>query len=159
MADEQRGHESDPASVRVDAIMNRRPFWIDAEATMGEARAQMHAHGIHHLLVGAYGRFVAVLSDRDVLRKISPRVGTASERAEDLWTLQRKVFQAATYRPITASPETSVLEAAAILLSRGISCLPVMGESGRVAGLVTTRDLLQALVSCALPERPARDAA
>ncbi len=48
-------------------------------------------------------------------------------------------------------------EAAALLLDRGVSCLPVRDDAGEVIGIVTSRDLLRGMVSCALP-RPARRA-
>jgi CBS domain-containing protein len=47
--------------------------------------------------------------------------------------------------PMTVAPESSVLDAAALLIQHKISGLPVMGE-GKLVGIITTSDLLRGLV-------------
>jgi CBS domain-containing protein len=47
---------------------------------------------------------------------------------------------------ITVSPETTVSQAAAIMVDKQISCLPVTQE-GKLLGLVTMTDLVQLLVA------------
>lgn len=48
---------------------------------------------------------------------------------------------------VTVTPETPVKEVAAVLVERGISAVPVLGEDGRLVGIVSEGDLvpLQAL--------------
>jgi CBS domain-containing protein len=45
--------------------------------------------------------------------------------------------------PITVTPETPVLEIAALLVDRGISAVPVVDASGRAIGIVSEGDLLR----------------
>ncbi len=141
-------------TARVRDLMTRPVLTIDAEATAEDAQRLMYQHGIHHLAVQSQGRFVGILSDRDLLRHLSHRLGTLAERPEDTVTLRQKVFRIATYRPITVTPETPVAAAAALLLDRGFSSLPVADSAGRIVGIVTTADLLRGMLSCALPDLP-----
>jgi CBS domain-containing protein len=60
------------------------------------------------------------------------------------------VFQLASY-PVTVAPDATVQEAAALMLDRAISCLPVTDARGETVGVVTSRDLLRGLLACALP--------
>ncbi|TDA68729.1 MAG: CBS domain-containing protein [Clostridia bacterium] len=43
---------------------------------------------------------------------------------------------------ITCTPDTSLKEAARILLEKNIHCLPVLGEGGKLVGIVTESDLM-----------------
>lgn len=43
---------------------------------------------------------------------------------------------------ITVTPDTSIKEAAGLLVERGISALPVLDPEGRLVGIVSERDLL-----------------
>ena len=139
--------------IPVAAVMTARLVTVAANASLAEARDLLHQHGIHHLLVMHEQRVVAVLSDRDVLRSVSPYVGTLSEQTRDMRSLLRPVFQVATYHPITVPPEASVLEAAALMLDHSISCLPVVDTPGDTVGVVTSRDLLRGVLACALPRQ------
>ena len=133
--------------LRVRDLMRRPEGRADVETSLGVARERMLKQGIHHLLVYDGDRFVGVLSDRDILRHLSPRIDTNAEKRDDTRTLEQRVFRAASYRPVTIDPEATLLAAAAKLLEAGVSCLPVT-EEGEVIGVVTSRDLLRTLVSC-----------
>ncbi|MBT5772843.1 MAG: CBS domain-containing protein [Dehalococcoidia bacterium] len=145
------------AGPTVGDIMSHPPISVIADSELRDARNTMRAHGIHHLLVEDRGRIVGVLSDRDVLRAISPYAdGHAAQRRDDE-TLQRPVFSAASYNMIAVTRDTPIELAAATMLERHISCLPVTGPDEEVVGIVTTRDLLRATVSCLIGDRPAEE--
>lgn len=147
----RRPDPTDPADRTVREIMSRVPVSISIDATLREAQATMASLHIHHLLVYEDARLVGILSDRDILRHLSANLGTLAEQRRDTETLRRKVFHATTYRPQTVPPNTPLAEAAAILLGRDFSCLPVCNAAGEAVGIITTRDLLRGLVSCLLP--------
>lgn len=137
-------------AATVAEVMSHPPRTIDADAELWEARDALAASGAHHLFVEDRGRIVAVLSDRDVLRHTSPYAGGIAAQRRDDDTLRRHVFQVATYRMVTIHRDATVQEAAVRLLEHGISCLPVVNDHGTIVGVVTTRDLLRAMLECAL---------
>ncbi len=49
--------------------------------------------------------------------------------------------------PVTVSETASILEAAAVMKRRGIGSLIVVDDSGRIAGIVTERDLINSIAS------------
>lgn len=59
-------------------------------------------------------------------------------------TLVRQVMSA---RPVTVTPDTTVPEAMKLMQDRGIRRLPVLRSDGRLVGIVTDRDLKQAMPS------------
>lgn len=90
-------------------------------------------------------RVVGVLSDRDLLRNISPFVGRASEREQDAASLNKRVHQVMSRKLVSASPRVSVRAAADLMIRNKISCLPVIDDAGKCVGIVTHRDLLKCL--------------
>jgi acetoin utilization protein AcuB len=47
-----------------------------------------------------------------------------------------------TRKPITVEPDTSMEEAARIMLKEVISCLPVVSSSGSIQGILSMKDIL-----------------
>ncbi len=127
--------------------MIRKAVTVKMDDTLETVRELFHAHSFHHLLVVEGHKLVGVISDRDLLKHLSPFVGKPlGERSQDVATLHKRAHQVMTRRPITAVEKTSLNEAANLMIEQRISCLPVEDEAGRPVGIVTWRDLLKALV-------------
>ena len=77
------------------------------------------------------GRFVGILTERDVLRAAASR--------SDLTT--SPVSQWMTRDPLTATPATPAEEAAHLMLTNGLRHLPVV-EGRSLKGMVSIRDVL-----------------
>jgi len=56
-----------------------------------------------------------------------------------------------TPNPITVTPDTEVVQAARILLDKGINGLPVVAEGGRLAGIICQSDLINQQKKLPLP--------
>jgi acetoin utilization protein AcuB len=101
----------------------------------------------HHLLVVEGQKLVGIMSDRDILKTISPFLNTFSEHERDLALLNKRVHQIMTHRPITVHKDASIETAASLLLDNNISCLPVTTPKGEVEGIVTWKDVLRFYVA------------
>lgn len=132
-------------------IMTRRVVTVGLDDSVLTARALFEQHRFHHLLVVNRGKVVGVLSDRDLLRTISPFVGKLAERSQDLHTLKRRVHQVMTRDLVTADEDMSVADAARVMIGFNVSCLPVVDGEGRPVGIVTWKDLVRAFVPDAKP--------
>ena len=93
------------------------------------------------MLVVEDGELLGVISDRDVLRAISPFLDTYSEEHRDIQTLARPAREVMRTDPITVAPDTEIEDASHLLLDHAISSLPVV-EGTELVGIVTTKDLL-----------------
>jgi len=102
----------------------------------------------HHVIVLDKHRVFGVVSDRDILKSVSPFVGNPMmERPQDLGTLRKRIHQIMTRKPVTIGPDETVSAAAEKFLSHRVSCLPVVDEQGAILGIVTIRDLVGQLVA------------
>lgn len=139
------------ARVTVAALMSRPLITIAPDAKLWQARDAMSAAGVHHLLVSDRGKIVAVISDRDIAHRLGPTAarGLATRHEEE--ALERRVMQVATFDMVTIAATASIEEAAALILERNVSGLPVVDEHGEYVGMVTSRDLLRGMLACVLP--------
>jgi acetoin utilization protein AcuB len=130
----------------IKEVMARPVIFVDMDATIGKMYELFQKHKFHHLPVVEEGELVGVISDRDILRQISPFIGTISEQLRDRNTLNKKAHQIMTRKPVTISENDSLLNAAKLMTTQRISCLPVIGETGKLTGMITLKDIVRAYV-------------
>lgn len=131
--------------MNIGQIMCRELATLTPDDSLHRVKELFDLHGFHHLPVVENGRLVGVISDRDLLRNVSPFIGKLSERIQDTTTLDRRAHQIMTRKPVTISPAMTLPDAVQLLLSSSISCLPVVTDAGQLVGVVTWRDLLRNL--------------
>lgn len=129
------GHPGRPSSAtRVADIMSSKLVTLSAHHTFGQAVQLMTNSPFRHFLViHADGRLAGLFSDRDVLRALGRTPNWQAKNVSGVMT--HKVF--------TVTPETPLSVAASEMLSRRINCLPVVGNDGKVCGIITSTDLLR----------------
>ena len=128
-------------------IMTARVVTVEMDDRLEAVKEIFDTMNFHHLLVvDEHKTLSGVLSDRDLLRALSPYVGSAAETARDLATLNKRVHQIMTRQPITLRPESAISEAVNLLLTNRISCIPIVDGEFKPVGIVSWRDLLRALV-------------
>jgi len=133
--------------MTVDAIMSRDVESVGPDMSLMEIQDTLRKHGFRHLLVIEDDALVGVISDRDVLRVVSPFLNTLSETPRDIKTLMCPAREVMRTDPVSIRPDTSIEEAASTLLEHTISCLPVVNDENQIEGIVTSKDLLRYLVN------------
>ena len=132
--------------MTIDKIMTTNPVTVRMDDSVRHVKKLFDEHRFHHLLVTERRKLVGVISDRDLLRNLSPFVGRLGEHKRDQAMLDRRVHQIMTRKPVVVTVETTVHDAAALLLQNNVSCLPVVNADMRPIGLVTWKDLVRALL-------------
>ncbi len=132
--------------MNVTSIMIRKVVTVEMDDPLWTIRDIFKYAAFHHIFVVDDRKLVGVISDRDLLRALSPFLATPSERACDTDTLNRKVHQIMSKGIITVNAEASIEAAAGLLLQNNISCLPVLSSQGVVEGIVTLKDILKFLL-------------
>ncbi len=139
--------------LTVGDIMTRKVVTVKMDDTLRRIREIFDECFIHHLVVVKGRQVVGVISDRDLLKNISPFVDNEwMERRQDVNTLKRKAHQIMRRSPIVTGETVSVALATAYLLAQKVTCLPVVDEREHLRGIVTWRDLLPHCTFCDLPQ-------
>lgn len=106
--------------------MSTRVVTVAPGRSVAEALEEMRRHDVHHLVVVDEGKVVGIVSARD---RADGKPG-------------REVRDVMHPHVVSATPRTTVREAANLLRGRSIGCLPVF-DGDRLVGIVTTTDLLE----------------
>lgn len=132
--------------MKVVEVMTSRVVTVDMDDRIPVLQNILSQAGFHHLLVVEEGKLQGVISDRDLLRTLSPFLDTEIESARDKETAQRPAHQVMTRSPIIVSPDSTVKEALSLMLTHDISCLPVL-EGDDIVGIFTIHDGVRALIN------------
>jgi acetoin utilization protein AcuB len=132
----------------VGSIMTTRVVSVEMDDRLEVVKKIFDTLKFHHLLVvGDGGKLQGVVSDRDLLKALSPYVGSVAENARDLATLNKRVHQIMSRNLHTLYPPASIPEAAQLLLDHRISCIPIIDGARRPVGILSWRDILKALLA------------
>ncbi|MCP9472167.1 MAG: CBS domain-containing protein [Nitrospira sp.] len=129
------------------AVMSAHVVTVTMDDSLATIRRLFQEHHFHHLLVVERGELVGIISDRDLLKAISPNIGTLSETDRDRATLNKRAHHIMTRNPVTVRTTTSIETAAALMLEKNVSCLPITSDDRHLKGILTWRDILRALIS------------
>ncbi|MFS8980233.1 CBS domain-containing protein [Cupriavidus necator] len=132
--------------MSVDSIMSKSVVTVVFDDTLATVMNIFDEAKFHHLLVVEDGRLHGVISDRDLLRAMSPFIGSTVESARDVNTLSKRVHQIMSRKPITLRPEAEIGDAVELFLTHQISCIPIVDEQFRPVGILSWRDILRVLV-------------
>ncbi|GJL60613.1 MAG: CBS domain-containing protein [Nitrospirales bacterium] len=130
----------------IGRIMTIRVVTIEMDDSLEVVRDIFKKVQFHHLLVVDNEKLVGIISDRDMLKAVSPFVGTLSETTRDRATLNKRAHQIMTHHPVTVRSSCSLQDAAELMLAQGVSCLPVTTIDGVVLGIITWKDVLRAIL-------------
>lgn len=129
--------------MKISEVMTTPVVTVEMDDSLRQISEIMTKARFHHLPVVENGRLCGMISDRDILKATSPFLDTLAETQRDVAILNKKAHQIMTRDPVTVSVETGIEEAMLVLLNAGISCLPVQSKDGRLAGIVTWKDLIK----------------
>ena len=126
----------------VAGIMTRAPRTIDRNQDLEAADRLVAGSHIRHLPVMDGTRVVGVLSQRDLFQAaLSRALGSGSVgRARVLKSIPVKEVMSEPV--VTIEADTAIGDAARLMVSRKIGCLPVV-ERGALVGLVTESDVVR----------------
>ena len=99
----------------------------------------------HHVLVVENDKLFGVVSDRDLLKALSPNLCTAAEKLSDIATLNKKVHQIMSRDPIYIEQQESIAKVIEIFDKYSISCIPVVDNNKIPIGIVSWRDLIKVI--------------
>jgi len=130
----------------VESIMKENVVAISADDSLRQVRRLFHQYRFHHLPVVENGVIIGIVSDRDLLKQLSPFLETISSQPRDRFILNKKAHQIMTRKPITVKKYTSIRDACKTMLTNRISCLPVVDSNRHIKGILTWRDIFNVLL-------------
>ena len=123
----------------IDRIMTTNPVMIGPGDSAAKARELLETSAIHHLPVVENGRLVGIVSSADLLK---------------LYVLDQEVALSALatvsqimeLKPVVLTTTATLRDAAEKLMNGGFHALPVVDDDRNLVGIVTSVDLIDALL-------------
>jgi acetoin utilization protein AcuB len=136
----------DRKAVKVKEQMSKNPVTVKPEDGLNDAIWKMERGHFRHLpVVDEKDKLVGMLTDRNS-RLIRPSLAFVNKEdaAVQLWSIS--VQQAAVFDPISVKPETTLKEAAALMMRWHVGGLPVVDGQDKPIGMITYTDILREFV-------------
>jgi CBS domain-containing protein len=152
-------------SATVAEIMDSRPVTVQAADGVEQVVRLLHEHGLPGLpVVEGDGRLVGIVTENDLLlydeqEDVEPPphlqimggiiyLGSVKHWEERVRkSLASTVADLMTADPVTVAPDASAKEAGRLIAEHHHNRLPVVDGDGRLAGVVTRVDVLEALLA------------
>jgi acetoin utilization protein AcuB len=142
---QQQAHQAPtpkPALLAQD-IMTSPVTWLPSDSTLLEAWTIMNRKGIHHLPVTSiHGTLVGMISNHDLLPH-AHELESVDSPGPFAW---HKLASIMNSRVLSATPTTEIREIAHVMLDEQVSAIPILDSSRQLVGILTTSDILRAIV-------------
>ena len=131
--------------MSVKQIMSTRVVTVELDDKLSVVKEIFESLKFHHLLAVEKNEILGIVSDRDLLKALSPNIGTSTESYKDSATLNKRVHQIMTRRPIVLHEDATIDDAINLFNTHSISCIPIVDRDNRPIGIVSWRDILKNL--------------
>ena len=121
-----------------DVIGKQNLIIVSPETTVRDAARLMATHNIGAVMVGEATHLTGIFTERDLAFKI-----VAAGRDPD----KVRLAEVMTRDPDTLRPDDTAHDALQRMSKRGYRHLPVVDDSGRVVGMVSVRDIYDAMLT------------
>ncbi|HEV8717766.1 MAG TPA: CBS domain-containing protein [Candidatus Binatia bacterium] len=135
----------------VSTWMTKSVVTIKPKDTLRHARERLQKYRINQLPVVVNDKVVGIVTDRDVRDAYPSSLRLFHGKDIDEFGDAHTVEEVMTYHVITVTPQTALREAAQRLRRQRFGALPVV-ENGKLVGIITRSDLLDAMLAEETPE-------
>ena len=129
--------------MKASKLMSTNLVVVQMDDHLGKLKAIFEETRFHHLLVVEGERLYGIISDRDLLKSLSPNIGTMAATTKDMASLNKKAHQIMTRRPIFLREDATIDDAISIFNQNKISCIPIVDNTEAPFGIISWRDIMR----------------
>lgn len=133
--------------MKITTLMSANAVSVEMDDSLSVVKEIFDNTRFHHLLVVEGSRLCGVISDRDLLKSLSPNVDTVAATNKDLAMLNKRAHQIMTRNPITLNQNALLKDAVELFNNHKISCIPIINNNNEPVGILSWRDIMQEIGS------------
>ncbi|AAT43473.1 CBS domain-containing protein [Picrophilus oshimae DSM 9789] len=119
--------------ISVRDAMNKRPLYINDNESIEKAASIMSGENKGSILVGTPEKLTGIVTERDIIRAIAKSI-PVNDNVSKIATKNNLIF---------IDEDEPITKAAALMGKHNIRHLIVKSKSGKVTGIISTRDLFR----------------
>ena len=131
--------------MSVAKLMSERVVTVEPDTSLKTIKELFEQVSFHHLLVEESGMLCGVISDRDLLKSLNPKVDSIAATEKDLACLNKKAHQIMSRQVIYVHVTDDIQKAIQLFNHNDISCIPVVDDDKKPVGILSWRDIIAAL--------------
>jgi CBS domain-containing protein len=125
------------AEQPIRRIMKCQPVTVEHHDPLSEVAKELAANEIGVLLVSSPIRPVGMISERDVVAVVAAGGDLEREQVRSVMSVDL----------VTAASTESIASVGRLMIDAGVRHVAVRGDDGRITGLVSIRDVLDAVLA------------
>ncbi len=129
--------------MKVSEIMTKPVVTIGLDDNIRDIETFFAETKIRHILVVEEGELIGLVSERDLLRSMSPSIESLIYTTRDLAALTKPVHQIVTRNPISLNMNAGIGEVINIFKTTRIGCIPIVDDNKRPVGIITRSDIFR----------------
>lgn len=149
--------------MKVSSIMTKTIVTVSPSTTLRQVARLIFGGNMSGLpVVDGKGKLLGLIVEKDLLSQFYPSQSEFAENVasiRDFEEMEKKakevmgkpVEKFMSKEPTTISPDTPIMRAGSLMLSKRLSRLPVVNDRGKLVGIITQGDLFRAIVRNQLP--------
>lgn len=134
--DSQKIHKTGDRIVFVWEIMTEPVDTLEEEDLLEKAKNLFRERRYRHIpIVNNIGKLTGIISDRDILKYLADGIN-----------FNTRIRNQMIKKVLTATPDTKIRDAAYVMVTEKIGCLPVINPEEKPIGILTRSDILKCIV-------------
>jgi len=129
--------------MNITEIMSSPIKSVTLDDFLKDVKEIFDSNDIRHLIVIEEGTLIGIVSERDLLKNISPYLNSNVYTTRDLATLNQRVIHIVTRNPKFLKVTDQVEDAIALFNSVRIGCIPIVDDHHVPVGIVTRGDIIR----------------
>jgi acetoin utilization protein AcuB len=129
--------------LNITEIMSAPIKSVTLDHFLKDVKVIFDQHDIRHLIVIEEGTLIGVVSERDLLKNISPYMNSNVYTTRDIATLNQRVINIVTRNPKSLTLNDKVQDAITLFNTVRIGCIPIVDENNVPVGIVTRGDIIR----------------
>ena len=131
----------------VSEVMTREVVTVTEDDNLLNLLRTLKALRFRHLPVTDDDRLVGLLTERDLLAISTSNMLPHQADSDRILHERFRVRDVMVRDVVTASPETSIHAAGALLLKERLGCLPIVNDKNVLVGILTSSDFIKMVVN------------
>ena len=129
--------------MNITEIMSSPIKSVTLDDFLKDVKDIFDSNDIRHVIVVEEGELIGIVSERDLLKNISPYLNTNVYTTRDLATLNQRVIHIVTRKPKFWTLKHEVQDAVDLFNTVRIGCIPIVDENNAPVGIVTRGDIIR----------------